>query len=70
MKINATVKTYNVYFLAPTENGTYEIIAKVTDGEYATANTKASAYAKEYNFDKDILRTTPRVEKEIREIEI
>ena len=70
MKINATVKTYNVYFLAPTENGTYEIIAKVTDGEYATVNTKASAYAKEHNFDKDILRTTSRVEKEVREIEL
>ena len=70
MKINATVKTYNVYFLAPTENGAYEIIAKVTDGEYATVNTKASAYAKEHNFDKYILRTTPRVEKEIREIEL
>ena len=54
MKINATVKTYNVYFLAPTENGAYEIIAKVTDGEYTTANTKASAYAKEHNFGKDI----------------
>ena len=39
MKINATVKTYNVYFLAPTENGLYEIIAKVTDGEYTTVNT-------------------------------
>ena len=70
MKINATVKTYNVYFLAPTENGTYGIIAKVTDGEYATVNTKASAYSKEHNFDKEILRTTPRVEKEVREIEL
>ena len=70
MKINATVKTYNVYFLAPTENGTYEIIAKVTDGEYATVNTKASAYAKEHNFGKDVFRTVPRVEKEVREIDI
>ena len=70
MKIKATVKMYSVYFLAPTENGTYEIIGKVTDGEYATANTSASAYAKEMGYGKDILRTTPRVEKEIREIEI
>ena len=70
MKINATVKTYNVYFLAPTTDGTYEIIAKVTDGEYNTVNTKASAYAKEHNFDKNVFRTTPRVEKEIREIEL
>ena len=70
MKINATVKTYNVYFLAPTTDGTYEVIAKVTDGEYNTVNKKASAYAKEHNFDKDVFRTIPRVEKEVREIEI
>ena len=70
MKINATVKTYNVYFLEMNETGSYDIIAKVTDGEYATVNTKASAYAKENNFGKDILRTTPRVEKEVREIEL
>lgn len=47
MKINATVKTYNVYFLAPTEDGTYEVIAKVTDGEYSTVTKKASEYARE-----------------------
>ena len=70
MKINATVKTYNVYFLKANEKGSYDIIAKVTDGEYNTVNTKASAYAKENNFDKDIFRTTPRVEKDVREIEI
>ena len=70
MKINATVKTYNVYFLAPTENETYEIIAKVTDGEYSTVNKKASEYAKEHNFGKDVFRTAPRVEKEVREIEL
>ena len=70
MKINATVKTYNVYFLAPTEDGTYEVIAKVTDGEYSTVTKKASEYAKENNLGKDVFRTTPRVEKEVREIEM
>ena len=70
MKINATVKTYNVYFLAPTEDGKYEIIAKVTDGEYSTVTKKASDYAKEHNLGKDVFRTTPRVEKEVREIEM
>ena len=70
MKINATVKTYNVYFLAPTEDGNYEVIVKVTDGEYSTVNKKASEYAREHNLGKDIFRTTPRVEKEVREIEM
>lgn len=70
MKINATVKTYNVYFLKQNTDGSYYVIAKVTDGKYNTVNTKASAYAKEHNFDKDVFRTTPRVEKEVREIEL
>ena len=70
-KIKAKVKVYTVYFLALNEEtNEYKIVGQISDGEYAGANTKASAYAKEKGFDKDVFRTTPRVEQFIKEIEM